>query len=110
MTMDVLDRIFTLLKERGMVQKELARQLGIHPDTPTKWKKGISQSYLKMLPQIAAVLGTTPEYLLTGKKDPATGDGDGEVGEIMRLLAQLSPERRAKEVAYLEELVARGGE
>ena len=65
--MDTISRIFELLSLHHMEQKELASQIGIMPQTVTDWKNGKSKSYTKYIPQIATILGTTTEYLLTGE-------------------------------------------
>ena len=72
--MDSRERIFAVLDELNMEQKELARLLEIPADTVSAWRRKKSASYTKYLPQIAEALGTTTEYLLTGngpKKKPA---------------------------------------
>ena len=64
--MDSRERIFAVLDELNMEQKELARLLEIPADTVSAWRRKKSASYTKYLPQIAEALGTTTEYLLTG--------------------------------------------
>lgn len=66
------DRIFALLKEKGVEQKEFAKQIGTTDKTVSAWKTGRSSSYAKYLAQIATILGTTVEYLLTGEKKELT--------------------------------------
>ena len=74
--MDTSQRIFELA-EKKYSQKEFAEILGVKPQRISEWKRGLSNSYQKYLPQIAEALGTTTEYLLTGKKEPAPMNGDG---------------------------------
>lgn len=64
--MDLLTRIFELLDEAHMEQKQFALTLGTTDKTVSAWRTGRSKSYTKYLPQIAEALGTTTEYLLTG--------------------------------------------
>ena len=64
--MDIVDRLFSLVDEKYNEQKEFAHDIGVHPTRISEWRKRKSQSYQKYLPQIAEVLGTTAEYLLTG--------------------------------------------
>lgn len=63
--MDTSQRIFELA-EKKYSQKEFAEILGVKPQRISEWKRGLSNSYQKYLPQIAEALGTTTEYLLTG--------------------------------------------
>lgn len=93
--MGIAERIFLLLAEMSMEQKEFAKKIGVIPQTITDWKNGKSKSYTKYLPQIADALGTTTEYLLTGtgpkKKtstsvDPKHHIPDEETLKLLELL------------------------
>lgn len=63
----VRERIFTLLKSKGIQQKDFAEMVGVYSSTITDWKKGRSLSFAKKLDVIAQILGTTEEWLLTGE-------------------------------------------
>lgn len=92
-----VERIFCLLKEAGIEQKEFAQLLGTTDKTVSAWKTGRSQSYTKYLSKISEVLGTTVEYLLTGKKEEPTVQDDGLTdGEraLMKQFRQLTPEQK----------------
>lgn len=60
------ERIFDLA-EKKFSQKEFAAALGVKPQRVSEWKRGLSSSYQKYISQIATILGTTTEYLLTGE-------------------------------------------
>lgn len=60
-------RIFDLLKEQKVSQKELAEKLQILPQTITDWKKGNSNSFTRYKDQIAEMLHTTSKWLFTGE-------------------------------------------
>lgn len=62
----VQERIFTLLKEKSIQQKDFAKVIGVHEGTLSKWKKGKNISFVKQLDIIAEALGTTEEWLLYG--------------------------------------------
>ena len=92
-----VERIFSLLKEKEIEQKEFAQLLGTTDKTVSAWKTGRSQSYTKYHPKISEVLGTTVEYLLTGKKEEPTVQDDGLTeGEraLMKQFRQLTPEQQ----------------
>ena len=56
-----IDRVLSLMKERGMTQAELARSLGVLPAALTNWKRrGMPDSYLA---RAAEVLSTTIDAL-----------------------------------------------
>lgn len=65
--MDIVDRIFEIVDAKYNEQQEFSAALGLDPTIPSRWKKRKSTSYQKYLPQIADVLGTTTQYLLTGE-------------------------------------------
>ena len=60
------DRIFVLLKERKLTQKELAEKLNVSPQTITDWKKKKSNSFMGMLGKLSSALQTTPTWLYSG--------------------------------------------
>ena len=51
----VRERIFVLLKEQKLTQKELAERLEISPQTVTDWKKKKSNSFMEMLGNITCL-------------------------------------------------------
>ena len=70
--MDTAERIFYLLDQSGMEQKKFAELIGATDKIVSKWRTSGLKSYRKYLPQIAEVLGTSVEYLVTGEeKKPA---------------------------------------
>ena len=60
------DRIFVLLKEQKLTQKELAEKLNVSPQTITDWKKKKSNSFMGMLGKLSSALQTTPAWLYAG--------------------------------------------
>ena len=65
---DIAERIFNLLKEKGIEQKKFATLIGTTDKTVSAWKNERSASYNKKLSQIAEVLDTSVEYLLNGEE------------------------------------------
>lgn len=63
---EISERIFSLLKEQKVTQKEFAEMLGLSPQAISDWKKGINTSFTKYLNLISEVLHTTPRWLFTG--------------------------------------------
>ena len=103
--MDIVDRIFDLAARKYPEQKAFAAALGVPPGRISEWKKRKSESYAKRLPEIASVLGTTPEYLLTGQES-APAAGDPEVAQALEVFGALTPEERAKVFGFMEGLKA----
>lgn len=85
--MDISQRMFELA-EKKYSQKEFAEILGVKPQRISEWKRGLSNSYQKYIPQIAEALGTTTEYLLTGSGPKSrdqivmAGDGAAELNTV----------------------------
>lgn len=75
----IRNRIFQLLDEQKISQKEFANMIHVSPQTITDWKKGKSQSFASILEPIAKALSTTPVWLFTG-----TGDKQVSWDEIER--------------------------
>lgn len=86
----VVQRIMDAAKQKGLDQKTLAFEIGVRPQAITEWKKGVTSSYTKYLPQIAETLGVSVEYLLNGgqKEKPETQPGSG-LSEGEQLLISL---------------------
>lgn len=80
--MDTVDRIFTLVDQKYQEQQQFARDLGVYPSLVSAWRNRKSTSYNRRLPEIASLLGTTTDYLLSGvdEKKPTPTEG----GELDR--------------------------
>ena len=77
--MDTADRIFELVDKRYQEQRDFAADLGVGPTMVSAWRNKKSESYMKRLTQIAQLLNTTIEYLLTGEKKEPTSQETGEL-------------------------------
>ena len=64
--MNTVERIFELVDQKYKEQLDFAKDLGVTASVASEWRRGKSKSYNKYLPQIAALLDTSVEYLLTG--------------------------------------------
>lgn len=104
--MDVLERIFDLAARKYPEQKAFAEALGVSPTRISEWKKRKSESYIKRLPEIASVLGTTPEYLLSGTVADSATVSDPDLAAALSQFEKLTPEQRAKVIGYMEGLIS----
>lgn len=101
--MDTVDRIFALLEASGVEQKAFAADLGLAENVISTWRTGRTKSYRKYLPQIAAALDTTVEYLLTGEeKKPGPEQG----AELIPGWSDLSTENKIRTQEYIALLLA----
>lgn len=70
------NRVEERLKAQKMTQRELATKLGVSEVTVSRWLKdgdGGRNPSVQTLQKIAAILGTTPDYLL-GRSDESKND------------------------------------
>lgn len=102
------DRIFDLLKAKGIRQKDFADLLGVTDKKVSAWSTGRSKTYTDYLPQIADILGTTVEYLMTGdqKEKPALPMESELDEELVTRLTSLTPEERKQVDAFVKGLLA----
>ncbi len=104
--MDIVDRIFLLADKLYSEQRNFAADLGIPASRISEWRRRKSTSYNKRLPEIAAVLNTSVEYLLTGEeRTPADQPANGHEREFLELFDRLTPEQQALVVAQLRGIV-----
>lgn len=63
-----LNRIFEMMKLRGLTQKEFAKRLGVSSQTITDWKNGKSLSFMegRYMVEMAKILDSNTEYLMFG--------------------------------------------
>lgn len=88
--MDIVDRIFELVDQKFEEQRSFAYKLDLPPSIISEWRRRRSASFNKRLPQIAQILDTSVEYLLTGeKKEPITVSGDGQAAKLAEALGEL---------------------
>lgn len=66
--MGIEERLKKLRKSAGLTQTELADRMGVHPQTISKWERGISQPDISQLAALASALGVSIEELFGGEK------------------------------------------
>lgn len=67
------ERLYTLRKERGLSQEELANEVGVSRQAVQKWESGAAQPSLDKLTALAEYFGVTLDYLVNGRES-AQGD------------------------------------
>lgn len=58
-------------RQKGMSQEMLAEQLGVSPQAVSKWENDASCPDIQLLPQLAQLLDTTVDSLLSDGETPA---------------------------------------
>lgn len=89
--MDLIERIFELIKSRKTTAKALADAIGVSPGNITDWKNGRSKPSPDAVNKIASHFNVSTDYLYGRTDNPSTA------GETFALLSdipydQLTPE------------------
>ena len=104
--LDIRSRIFELVDKQYVEQQTFAAALGDSPTMVSAWRKNKSESYMKRIPQIADLLNTSVEYLMTGEdKVPADQPVNGREEEFVQLFGQLTPDQQELVLAQLKGIV-----
>ena len=77
--MTISDRIFSLLEEKNMTQKEFGERTGIARSTISDWKKRGTNPVSEKLLIISDVLDVSPLELLSGADKVGNRSNDSEV-------------------------------
>ncbi len=99
---EIVVRILSAMKDKGLDQKTLAKEIGVRPQAITEWKTGVTASYTRYIQRISELLGVSADYLLTGDESlPAhtseSSKEDDPLWDRMReLYMQLPPQKRVE--------------
>ena len=103
---EIVERILAKMKEQGLDQKTLAARIGVRQPTVTEWKKGVTSSYTKYMPQLAEVLQTDIDYLMFGTQKSAVRSSEELVAdELVSVYMRLRPEDRPRVLSYMQGLI-----
>lgn len=100
--MTISQRIFRLLKSKGKMQKELAAYTGISTAAISDWKTHGTNPSADKIVVIAEFLGTSPEYLLTGKESEKNLS-ENEI-EVLHIYRKFSDRDQIKIIGRLEQM------
>jgi len=112
----VSDRVFQLIEEKKMTQKEFSELTGIPQSTVSDWRKKRTNPTADKIMVICKVLDVSPEWLLSGiQADGSRGnqmewfaiDRDSEAGELLEIYNKLDNSQRLRLRAYMEALQGR---
>ena len=102
-------RLKKLRSKAGLNQSELARSVEVTRAAASRWEQGDIDSILaRNAIRVADTLGTSVEYLFTGKEPSAQIDVDG-LSKAIRIVEQeltdLTPKGKATIVALVYQLI-----
>ena len=93
-------RLRELRKAMVMTQKQLAKHAKVSQATISDYERDITTSHrADELMRISAILGTTPDYILSGKGSPRLKDADSDEGALMDAFGKLNDSSRAALIA-----------
>lgn len=111
--MVISERIFQLIKDRGMTQKEFALQTGIAESTISDWKRKKTNPVSEKILTICEVLDVTPYELLSGtdgqgtrsrKSDCIVVDKNSELGNFLVEFQAMDERSRERIMGYMKAL------
>lgn len=67
--MTITERIFSILSQKGITQKEFSQNIDVNEKTVSAWKKNNSLPPVDKISKISDYLNVTIEYLITGNEN-----------------------------------------
>ena len=111
--MTISERIFELLEQRNMSQKEFARRTGIAESSISDWKRKKTNPVSEKILIICKVLDVTPYELLGGtdgvgrRSNPSQTiliEKDSELGEFLSDYMTLNKNMQGRLIGYMKAL------
>lgn len=103
--MTIGNRVLSVLKERGLKQKDLAEFLGTGTSTVNGWKEPNRNPSSELILPICEFLGISTNYLLTGTDNgKSTPELNANDKELLDLFRQLPERNQIKLIGYVERM------
>ena len=96
------DRLVSLMRQKGITQKQLSTQTNITPSAMSYYANGSRTPSGEILAKIAKALGTSADYLLGITDVPQTSSPNPELHYLQRNLGKLDQEQLRKAEALLK--------
>lgn len=101
--MDIIERIFSEIKSRGVSQKSFVDAIGQNESTLTYWKKGNTlHNYAKTIFEISNYFGWSIDYLVTGQEKNSLLSDDEQ--QLLDLYNKLSKEDQIRAMERMQTL------
>ncbi|WP_090297562.1 helix-turn-helix domain-containing protein [Pseudobutyrivibrio sp. ACV-2] len=109
--MIVNEKIFTLLKERGISQKSLSQMTGIPESTISDWKRKGKTPGADKIVEVCKALEINPSELLEiSEKKTSVSSSYSEYSDLIEKFRKLDLGKQQKLVRYLDLLLLENGE
>jgi len=114
--MTISDRIFELMKQKNIKQKDFSTLTGIPQSTISDWKKKSTNPASDKIMAICEALDVTPYYLLTGIEAAGTReyrpdykiiDNKTDEGILLDMYGNLDEQSRQRLLGYISALSGR---
>lgn len=114
--MTIGQRIFELLEQRGMTQKEFSERTNIGQSTICDWKRKGTNPGADKIMIISEVLGVSCEDILSGgdvisgkgrKPDNYIIDRNSELGMVVKAYSDMDEAMRARMLGYYEAMTSK---
>ena len=102
---EVCSRICEGIVEQKMTYAAFERVMNLPPKTVSNWRRGVSHSYLAMIPQISRLLHTTPDVLL-GETEKAEAEWIEETRRLQEMYMRAKDLPRHRRLALCRTLEA----
>ncbi len=99
--MDIQDRLFAILKEKKITQKELSKRTGIPESTISDWKRKGKTPGADKVQAVCKVLGISPNEILG---DSAYAKKDADMLRLIECYRAMDESDRKRLLAYAREL------
>lgn len=90
----IVGRIFDLMHEKGITQKQIADKLGIKQGTVAGWKQRNCPPPINYISDISEILEVSIDYLVTGNIKPMSYKLDSSEQYLVRLFRCSSEENK----------------
>jgi transcriptional regulator with XRE-family HTH domain len=109
--MTISERIFCILKEKGISQKTFSEKTGIAQSTISDWKRKKTNPASDKIMAISRVLGVSPHELLEGTEfaetyaqDSVVVEKDSEEYQLIQAFRSLETNKKAQLMGYVDAL------
>ena len=100
MNNQILERLYALMKKRGVNAKRVCEDLNMSNSAFTDWKNGGCSPGVKSLSKLSGYFGVSLDYLVTGRENET--DQNAHDREFMKKFDLLPPVCREKVAAYID--------